>query len=1161
MRFNQIHRLIVPGFFVIMFFAMASFANDIDTLQDRLAAFYLKGGAGGAAGFLSLQRVDGSWPDINYADRGGSIWAPGQHLNRLLSMAIAFNLVSNPSSRDTAMLGGIIRGLDYWYINDAVIYSDNWWYNDIGQQMSLGPILILMEKDLDSARVQRGSNFLNNPGGTGQNLVWIASETVWRGCLRESLSDINWGLDAIQNELRIITTPDDGIQPDFSFFQHGTLLYNGGYGWGFMDDITSWALMAQGLSFAFDTGKMNILTGLILDGSQWMIRRNYFDFACSGREISRPGWGKLSNRQGLMDNLPKIHSGRHAELQAFVDHVNGINDSALTGDKHFWRSDYHVLRAKNFFFSIRAWSNRTSGTEFMNSENLKGNYLPFGATTILRRGDEYFGIYPVWDWCHLPGVTCLQGHSWSFTPRDPFVGGVSDGKHGAVGFKVNQFEISGCKAWFCFGNEVVALGTGFSVNGGSGWLSVPMYTSINQCWLTGSVWTANDSGTGAVIARGMRKLDNTRWVFHDSVGYVFPNPTPVTLKNETQSGSWYSINANYTNDVVSGDVFSLWIDYGLSPANAVYEYIVVPGKSKTDIQEYAQRIPVHTLSNTTDIQAVRHDSLGVTGIVFYKAGRMIVRLGLAVEVDQPCIVLIDESDPNYRVSVCNPVNTALTVNVNLLFINGGKELMVFSLPGGGDAGKSVTKTSVSPVVTVMDSTPPTNVIVNSVVVNDQTITLSWNAAADAESGIESYQIYRGATENPTELVATVGNVLTYQDETGMENTTFHYRIKAINGVYLSSIAFSNDVSATTARDTVRPCVTAIQASPASVRITFSKKIEQASAENIGNYAIDQGIQVSAATLQADQKTVVLSVSPVITGTTYFLDVSGIRDQASIPNTMNALNISFTPQVPALYHWQLDEAIGLTASDATGHGNTATLSGAPAWSAGKYGNALTFDGVDDYLSTSLLQTNPNVFTLSLWFKTTSTTGGKLIGFGDAQTGTSGHYDRHLYMSNDGKVYFGCYNGSVQTINTTIACNDNAWHYAAVTLSGAGIMLYIDGALIASNTSVTSGENYSGYWRMGFDDVTGWPSAPSSNFFNGQLDDIRVYDKVLSASDIALLYDNGTENEPVIITPENLVLEASPNPINPSVRINYYLPQKSARYVDTLQSAGEACQGTG
>jgi hypothetical protein len=244
-----------------------------------------------------------------------------------------------------------------------------------------------------------------------------------------------------------------------------------------------------------------------------------------------------------------------------------------------------------------------------------------------------------------------------------------------------------------------------------------------------------------------------------------------------------------------------------------------------------------------------------------------------------------------------------------------------------------------------------------------------------------------------------------------------------------------------------------------------------------------------------------------------------------------------------YHWKLDETIGTTAADATGNGNTATFQNTPIWSAGKYGNALTLDGVNDYLSTSQTQTNPNVFTLSLWFKTTSATGGRLIGFGNAQTGQSGNYDRHLYLNNAGQVYFGCNQGGVKTLNTTAACNDNVWHFAAATLSGAGMALYIDGVLSSSDTAVTQGEAYNGYWKMGFDNLEYWPSVPTSKYFSGQLDDIRVYDKALSASDITLLMNDsttyspgGTADESISLMREKLALSTSPNPFNPNVTIS-------------------------
>ena len=191
-----------------------------------------------------------------------------------------------------------------------------------------------------------------------------------------------------------------------------------------------------------------------------------------------------------------------------------------------------------------------------------------------------------------------------------------------------------------------------------------------------------------------------------------------------------------------------------------------------------------------------------------------------------------------------------------------------------------------------DTTPPTDVTLNGPSVKDQTITLSWNAASDPESGITNYQIYRGTTANPTVLYATVGNVLAYQDRTGIESTTFHYRVKAVNDADLTSLAFSNDVSATTAQDTVKPVVIGIQSlSDSAICVTFSEKVEQATAEDKENYTVNSGIQVKAAALQSDQSKVVLFVSTLSMYAAYSFHCADIRDQASISNTMDIFDTS------------------------------------------------------------------------------------------------------------------------------------------------------------------------------------------------------------------------------------------------------------------------------
>ncbi|RYD87074.1 MAG: hypothetical protein EOP54_29355, partial [Sphingobacteriales bacterium] len=158
---------------------------------------------------------------------------------------------------------------------------------------------------------------------------------------------------------------------------------------------------------------------------------------------------------------------------------------------------------------------------------------------------------------------------------------------------------------------------------------------------------------------------------------------------------------------------------------------------------------------------------------------------------------------------------------------------------------------------------------------------------------------------------------------------------------------------------------------------------------------------------------------------------------------------------------------------------------------RHGNsdaAYQFNGTNQYISTTTAYpaANLNNFTYNFWFKTTTTTGGRMVGFGNAQTGQSGNYDRHVYMSANGRVNFGVYNGATQVISTSEGYNDNAWHNVVATLSPSGMRLYVDGALQGTLPAVTIGESYTGYFKIAYDNVNSWPNQPSNFYFDGVLD---------------------------------------------------------------------------
>lgn len=229
-------------------------------------------------------------------------------------------------------------------------------------------------------------------------------------------------------------------------------------------------------------------------------------------------------------------------------------------------------------------------------------------------------------------------------------------------------------------------------------------------------------------------------------------------------------------------------------------------------------------------------------------------------------------------------------------------------------------------------------------------------------------------------------------------------------------------------------------------------------------------------------------------------------QGYIAQLAHSLQLSVLPSGTYAY-WPLDTGTGTQAYDVSLTNDAGTLQATPSWTAGKIGQAITLNGGTQYISTTTTQNNPNDITLELWFKTNTTQGGRLIGLGSSQTGASANRDRHIYMTDGGQLIFGTNNGSINTISTVSSYNDNTWHHVAATLGTAGMTLVVDGVRVGTDGTTTSGGNYTGYWRLGYDDLSGWPSAPTSNFFAGSLDEIRVYNHQLADIEITNDYTAG------------------------------------------------------
>lgn len=251
-------------------------------------------------------------------------------------------------------------------------------------------------------------------------------------------------------------------------------------------------------------------------------------------------------------------------------------------------------------------------------------------------------------------------------------------------------------------------------------------------------------------------------------------------------------------------------------------------------------------------------------------------------------------------------------------------------------------------------------------------------------------------------------------------------------------------------------------------------------------------------------------SPIIVATTtyYVTYTVGTTESArtAVTATSNPVVVAPVSNAALSYSFSGD------AKDVSGNQNDGNLLNAPTPVADRFGTpnaAYSFNGTNQWISSSkqIANPGPQTFTISMWFKTTTTSGGKLISFSDGlNVMAQGGYDRHLYMTNGGQLIFGVYNGATRTITSPLAYNDGNWHHVVVTFGNtAGMIMYVD------NLSVITGPYYApqsraGYWKIGYDDLNGgWPSAPTSNYFNGTIDDVAVYNTELTASGVTALND--------------------------------------------------------
>src|SRR5437879_3706479 len=412
------------------------------------------------------------------------------------------------------------------------------------------------------------------------------------------------------------------------------------------------------------------------------------------------------------------------------------------------------------------------------------------------------------------------------------------------------------------------------------------------------------------------------------------------------------------------------------------------------------------------------------------------------------------------------------------------------------AGNLTTSAPVSATV-ANDTIPPVISSVSAFNISSAAATITWatNEASDSQVEYGLTTAYGSSTPLNSSLLTAHAVTLT-----GLQATTlYHYRVKSRDAA--GNLATSADFTLTTliAVPDLTPPSGPTNLSASAVSSSQIKLSWTASTDNVGvaGYTIYRGgAQVGTTALTSYSDT---SLSP---STTYTNTVAAYDAAGNVSALSASASAATLPPPPAdiasglgLYY-MFDEGAGSLASDSSGNGNAGSLLGGTAWAAGKLGQALSFDGVSGNVTaatTTGLNLSPPL-TMAAWINPSDVTAYRTIVAKGAfwQRG----YGMNLINGKLNLVKVG-----VTDVTSSVLLSAGTWQHVAITWNAATseVKFYLNGALAQTvidasvvNAPLDSDNLLVGFWLGG------------GSYFAGAMDELRVYNRVLSAADISTLY---------------------------------------------------------
>ena len=366
---------------------------------------------------------------------------------------------------------------------------------------------------------------------------------------------------------------------------------------------------------------------------------------------------------------------------------------------------------------------------------------------------------------------------------------------------------------------------------------------------------------------------------------------------------------------------------------------------------------------------------------------------------------------------------------------------------------------------------------------------SWTAG----DGAVFHNVYLGTTPNLTEanLVAKNQPFAMYYHVAGLEpGVTYYWRVDEVDGAGKVSTGAVWSFSSPSTKAYAPSPQNGGKYAPTDVKLTWTAGYGAVFHTVYFGTSFADVNTASGGKPQAE--TTYTPAGPLAKGTTYYwrVDEVGAPPASTVVKgsvwsftTMGDIKITD----PALIGWwPFDEGAGTKAMDFSGYGNDGTFGGGVKWVPGIMGSAIelangyvAIDGVvNDIKSTNI--------TLSAWIKTTQGGEGNLFAANDSTSGYA--------------LMFGIQGGNPYRWDTADqqfppAVNNNEWHMLTYVRSGPTAYIYVDGALRATEATSFTWASVT-RWSIGQE----WDDSTPSDFYNGLVDDARMYNKGLSAGEV-------------------------------------------------------------